>query len=54
MIGGGHTLPWGASTSTEAYNKGMLLETLAKPHPSPAPLPAQPEHEDVLNRTLAA
>ena len=44
-----------ASTPTEAYNKGMLLETLAKPqHPSHAPLPAQREHEDVLNGTLAA
>ena len=42
------------STPTEAYDKGPLLERQAEPHPSPAPLPAQPEHEDVLNRTLAA
>ena len=42
------------STPTEAYDKGMLLERQAKPPPSPAPLPAQPDQEDVLNRTLAA
>ena len=42
------------STPAEAYNKGMLLQRQAEPHPSPAPLPAQPEQRDVLNRTLAA
>ena len=42
------------STPTEAYDKGMLLESHAEPHPSPAALPAQPEHENVLNGTLAA
>ena len=42
------------STPTEAYDKGMLLERQAEPHPSPAHLPPQPEHEDVLNRTRAA
>ena len=42
------------TTPTEAYDKGMLLETQAEPHPSPAPLPAQLKHEDVLNRTLAS
>ena len=40
------------STPTEAYDNGMLLERQAEPHPSPAPLPAQPEHEDLLNRSL--
>ena len=29
-------------------------ERQAEPHSSPAPLLPQPEHEDVLNRTLAA
>ena len=42
------------STPAEAYDKGMLMEIQAEPHPSPAPLPAQPEQRDVLNRTLAA
>ncbi len=37
------------STPAEAYERGMLLEMLAKP-----PLPAQPEQENVSNRTLAA
>ena len=42
------------STPAEAYDKGMLMEMQAEPHPLPAPLPAQPERHDVLNRTLAA
>ncbi len=37
------------STPAEAYERGMLLEMQAKP-----PLPAQPEQENVSNRTLAA
>ena len=42
------------SIPTEADDRGMLLERQAEPHPSPAPPSAQPEHEDVLNGTLAA
>ena len=42
------------STPVEAYQKGMLMEMQAEPRRSPAPLPAQPDHEDVLNSTLAA
>ena len=42
------------STPADAYEKGMMLEVQAEAHRSPAPLPAQPEQETVLNRTLAA
>ena len=42
------------STPAETYQKGMLTEIQAEPHHSPAPLSAQPEQRDVLNRTLAA
>ena len=43
------------STPAEAYEKGMMLEVQAEAHRvPPAPLPAQPEQETVLNRTLAA
>ena len=42
------------STPAEAYKKGMLLEIQAEPRRSPAPMPAQPEQDAVLNRTLAA
>ncbi len=42
------------STPAEAYEKGMMLEVQAEAHRSPAALPAQPEQETVLNRTLAA
>ena len=42
------------STPTEAYQKGLLVERQTEPHRAPAPLPAQREHENVLNGTLAA
>ena len=42
------------STAAEAYDKGMPMEMQAESHRSPAPLPAQPERQDMLNRTLAA
>ena len=42
---------WVPSSSGAVW---MLLERHAEPRRSPAPLPAQPDHEDVLNRTLAA
>ena len=42
------------STPAEAYRKGLLVETQTEPHRSPAPLPVQPERDDMLNRTLAA
>ena len=42
------------STPAEPYEKGMMLEVQPEAHRSPAPLPAQPEQETVLNRTLAA
>ena len=38
----------------EAYEKGMLPEMQTKRRSSLAPLPAQPELRDVLNRTFAA
>ena len=44
----------GGSTPAEAYEKGMLMKIQAEPHRSPAPLPAQPKHENALNGTLAA
>ncbi len=42
------------STPAETYDEGMLMEIQAEPHRSPAPLLAQPEHENVLNGTPAA
>ena len=42
------------SATAEAYEKGMMLEVPAEAHRSPAPSPAQPEHNDVLDRNLAA
>ena len=44
----------GGATPAEAYEKGMLTQTLAQPRTSPAPLLALPEQQDVVNRTLAA
>ena len=44
----------GGSTPAEAYEQGMLPEMQAKRRRPPAPLPALPERQDVLNRTLAA
>ena len=41
----------GGSTPHEAYERRLQRTGLQT---SPAPLPAPPEHEDVLNRTLAA
>ena len=41
----------GGSTPQEAYER---RHQRTGPQTSPAPLPAPPEHEDVLNRTLAA
>ena len=48
-----HSAPDG-STPAETYQKGLLIEMWAEPRRSPAPLPAQPDQQDVLNRTLAA
>ena len=42
------------ATPAEAYDRGMLSERHTEPHRSSAPLPVPPEHEDVLNTTLAA
>ena len=42
------------STPAEAYEIGMLPQMQTEPHRSPASLPAQPKHENVLNGTLAA
>jgi putative transposase len=44
----------GGSTPAEAYEEGMLTQRPAQRRSSPAPLPALPEQQDVLNRTLAA
>ena len=44
----------GGSTPAEAYEKGMLTPRPAQRPGSPASLPALPEQQDVLNRTLAA
>ncbi len=44
----------GGSTPAEVYEKGMLTQRPAQRCSSPASLPAQPEQQDVLNRTLAA
>ncbi len=41
----------GGSTPQEAYERRLQR---TEPQTSPAPLPAPPEQEDVLNRTLAA
>ncbi len=40
------------STPREAYERG--LQRQAGPHTPPAPLPVPSDHEDVINRTLAA
>ena len=42
------------STPTEAYDKEMPMERQAEPRRSPTPPPAQPERQDMQNRTLAA
>ncbi len=42
------------ATPADACEKGMLPEMQTKPPTLPAPLPAQPEQREVLNRTLAA
>ena len=44
----------GGATPAEAYEKGMLTQTPAQRRSSPATLPALPEQQDVLNKTLAA
>ena len=44
----------GGSTPAEAYEKGMLTQRPAQPGSSPASLPALPEQQDMVNRTLAA
>ena len=44
----------GGSTPAEAYEKGMLTQRPAQRHSSPASLPALPEQQDMVNRTLAA
>ena len=44
----------GGSTPAEAYEKGMLTQRPAQRRSSPASLPALPEQQDMLNRTLAA
>ena len=41
-------------TPAEVYDHGLPTEARTRLHRSPAPLPAPPEHQDVLNRTLAA
>ena len=40
--------------TTSAYEKGMLTQSPAQHRGSPASLPAPPEQQDMLNRTLAA
>ena len=42
------------ATPAEAYDNGMPLKVQARPHRSPASMPAPSEQKDVLNRTLAA
>ncbi len=44
----------GGSTPAEAYEKGMLTQRLAQRRGAPASLPALPQQQDMLNRTLAA
>ena len=41
----------GGSTPAEVYQKGMLTQSPAQRCTSPASLPAQPEQQDVVNRT---
>ena len=42
------------ATPAEAYEKGLPPQLQHKPHRLSAPLPAQPEHKVMINRTLAA
>ncbi|MDE0032471.1 MAG: IS3 family transposase [Deltaproteobacteria bacterium] len=44
----------GGSTPAEAYEKGILTQRPAQRRGAPASLPALPEQQDLLNRTLAA
>jgi len=44
----------GGATPAQAYEKGMLAQRPTQRPGSPAPLPALPEQQDVLNRTRAA
>ena len=42
------------ATPAEAYEKALPPQLQHKPHRLSAPLPAQPEHKVMINRTLAA
>ncbi len=42
------------ATPAEAYEKALPPQLQPKPHRLSAPLPAQPEHKVMINRTLAA
>ena len=42
------------ATPSEAYEKGLPPQLQPKRHRLSAPLPAQPEHKVMINRTLAA
>ena len=42
------------ATPAEAYEKALPPQLQPKPHRLSAPLPAQPEHKVMLNRTVAA
>ena len=42
------------ATPAEAYEKELPPQLQHKPHRLSAPLPAQPEHKVMINRTLAA
>ena len=42
------------ATPSEAYEKGLPPQLQHKCHRLCAPLPAQPEHKAMINRTLAA
>ena len=42
------------ATPAEAYEKGLPPQLQHKPHRLSAPLPAQPEHKVMINRTRAA
>ena len=42
------------ATPAEAYEKALPPQLQHKPHRSSAPLPAQPEHKVMINRTRAA
>ena len=48
------SLGLGGSTPAEAYDRGLPAETRKKPFRSTPSFPLPPEHDDVLNRTLAA